>query len=193
MPAGPVTSASREGRAAVVEGREASMTDRWQRAALAAGLWLSLAPSAGSQLSTQPTPQPRPVVFVCEHGNVKSLVAQEWFNRLAAERGLALRATSRGLSPETPVPAGIVERLRRDGFDVSRFEPRGLSGEDVAGAKRVVVIGAEPPPWVARPGLVVERWDGIPPASERYEDSRDALRERIRALLADLAPQEVTR
>ena len=31
---------------------------------------------------------PRTVVFVCEHGNVKSLIAREWFNRLAAERGL---------------------------------------------------------------------------------------------------------
>jgi arsenate reductase (thioredoxin) len=128
-----------------------------------------------------------PVVFVCEHGNVKSLIAREWFNRLAAERGLDLRAVSRGLSPEIRVPPAIAERLRGDGFDVSGFEPRGLEPADVADAARLVVIGAEPPPWASHPGLVVERWDGIPPASERYEASRDALREKIAALVELLA------
>ena len=44
------------------------------------------------------------VVFVCEHGSVKSLVAQEWFNRRAKERGLAVRAVSRGITPDASVP-----------------------------------------------------------------------------------------
>jgi hypothetical protein len=34
---------------------------------------------------------------------------------------------------------------------------------------------------------VVETWEGIPPASERYEESRDALRARSEALLGALA------
>jgi protein-tyrosine-phosphatase len=132
--------------------------------------------------------EPRgPVVFVCEHGNVKSLIAREWFNRLAAERGLELRAVSRGLSPEASVPPAIAERLRGDGFDVSGFAPRALEPADVARAARLVVIGAEPPPWASLPGLAVERWDGIPPASERYEASRDALRQGIAVLVESLA------
>src|SRR5262249_61809100 len=83
-------------------------------------------------------PEPRgPVVFVCEHGNVKSLIAREWFNRLAAERGLPVRAVSRGLSPEASVPPAIAERLRRDGFDVSGFETRALEPRDVVHAARL--------------------------------------------------------
>ena len=35
------------------------------------------------------------VVFVCEHGTVKSVMAALWFNRLATERKLPFRAVSR--------------------------------------------------------------------------------------------------
>jgi protein-tyrosine-phosphatase len=128
-----------------------------------------------------------PVVFVCEHGNVKSLIAREWFNRLAAERGLEVRAVSRGLAPEASVPPAIAERLRGDGFDVRGFEPRALEPADVVRAARLVVIGAEAPPWASGPDVAVERWEGIPPASDRYEASRDALREKIAALVESLA------
>ena len=135
------------------------------------------------------TPDSGAIVFVCEHGNVKSLIAREWFNRLARERGLAVRAVSRGLSPEPDVPAPIAERLRGDGFDVRGFRPQVLAREALLGASRLVVIGSEPPSWVAAEGVAVERWDGIPPASENYQASRDALRDRIVALLESLAPR----
>ncbi len=135
---------------------------------------------------TKPRAASGPVVFVCEHGNVKSLIASEWFNRLAAERGSKVRAVSRGLSPEPAVPAPIAERLRGDGFDVGRFRPRALAPSDLAGATRLVMIGAEAPAWAAPTKVPVDRWDGIPPASEGYEASRDALRERIAALIVSL-------
>jgi hypothetical protein len=127
------------------------------------------------------------VVFVCAHGNVKSLIASEWLNRLAGERGLAVRAVARGLTPENPVPPAIVARLRRDGIDVAGFEARALLAADLEGASRIVFIGVEPPGWVASSGVPVTTWDGIPPASERYDESRDAMRFRIEALL-DGAP-----
>jgi len=127
------------------------------------------------------------VVFVCEHGNVKSLIAMEWFNRLAAERQLSVRAVSRGLTPENPVPPPIRARLKGDGFDVSAFEARPLRPSDVDGAPRLVMIGADAPAWVRDSGTRVEVWNAIPPASEDYGASRDALKERIRALLSALA------
>jgi arsenate reductase len=144
---------------------------------------------AGSTLTSlaDATGTTEPVVFVCEHGNVKSLIAREWFNRLAAARGVSVRAESRGLVPEDAVPPGIAERLRGDGFDVQGFRPRALAPSDLSHASRLVMIGAEPPEWAAGAGVPVERWEGVPPASERYEASRDALRERIAALLDALA------
>jgi arsenate reductase (thioredoxin) len=128
------------------------------------------------------------VVFVCEHGNVKSLIAMQWFNRLAAERGLAVRAVSRGLTPENPVPPALRVRLKEEGFDVSDFEARALARADADGAARLVMIGVEAPAWARDSRTRVEVWSDIPPASEDYAASRDALKERIRALLSALAP-----
>jgi arsenate reductase (thioredoxin) len=150
-------------------------------------VWLAIAGLAVTPEEPDSSTRPGPIVFVCEHGNVKSLIASEWFNRLAAERRLAVRAVSRGLSPEPAVPGPIAERLRADGFDVRGFRPRALAPEDLAGASRLVMIGAEPPVWASREAVAVDRWDGIPPASERFEASRDALRERIAALIESLA------
>jgi protein-tyrosine-phosphatase len=128
------------------------------------------------------------VVFVCEHGNVKSLIAMQWFNRVAAERQLSVRAVSRGLTPENPVPPPIRARLKDDGFDVSAFEARALRPSDVEGAPRLVMIGADAPAWARDFGTRVEVWTDIPPASEDYGASRDTLKERIGSLLSALAP-----
>jgi arsenate reductase (thioredoxin) len=133
------------------------------------------------------------VVFVCEHGNVKSLIAMQWFNRLAAQRNHATRAVSRGLVPESPVPPAIRDRLREDGFDVSAFQARPLTGADVSGAARLVVIGTDVPGWARPVGVPVEVWRDIPPATEGYDAARDALKARIVALLASLTPPPAKR
>jgi protein-tyrosine-phosphatase len=126
------------------------------------------------------------VVFVCEHGSVKSLMAKEWFDRLAALRGIPVRATSRGMVPDASVPAPIAQALARDGFDVSSFRPRRLAAADLEGAVRIVAIGTDTSSVTAAGGTLVERWDAIPPTSEGYEGTRDALKKRIEELLAGL-------
>jgi arsenate reductase len=125
----------------------------------------------------------RVVVFVCEHGTVKSLIAREWFNRLAAERRLEVRAVSRGVTPETSVPPAIANALRNDGFDVSDFEPRAFSAADATSAARVVAIGVDLSSSRRRGDGPLDTWEGIPPASDDYAAARDALRARIQELL----------
>jgi len=132
---------------------------------------------------------PDTVVFVCQHGNVKSLIAREWFNRLAGERGLAARAVSRGLTPAPSIPSAIGDALRRDGFDVSGFKARAFTAADLAVAARIVAIGVDPSSLETRGDVRVETWDGVPPATERYAASRDALRARIEGLLATLGTE----
>ena len=142
---------------------------------------------AGAQ---RPPDGSRTVVFVCEHGNVKSLIAREWFNRRASERGLDFRALSRGLTTEPSVPPAIADALRGDGFDVSGFEPRALSAADAKGAVRVVGIGVDLSSAPARGDRPLDTWEGIPRASEGYAASRDALRRRIEVLLRALENAE---
>lgn len=156
------------------------------RRAVMSAAALAVVLAAGPAPAERKEPGPSTVVFVCLHGNVKSLIASRWFERLAAERGVAVRVTSRGLEPENPVPPAIAERLASDGFDVRGFEARPFVPADLEGASRVVLIGAEAPAWAKGDARVV-RWDGIPPTSESYEACRDGMRDRMGSLLESLA------
>jgi protein-tyrosine-phosphatase len=127
------------------------------------------------------------VVFVCEHGSVKSLMAQEWFNRLARERGARLRAVSRGMAPDSSVPAAVADYLRGEGFDVSGFQPAALASGDLDGAVRVVALGADTSPVTAAANVPVEGWNDIPPARGEYKRTSDAIRARVEALLSALS------
>jgi ketosteroid isomerase-like protein len=124
------------------------------------------------------------VVFVCEHGTVKSVMAAQWFNRLATERKLPFRAISRGVSPDDAIPPTVARNLAEDGFDVARFTPKRLERADVVNAVLVIAIGIDSP-------LLAEakvfRWSDIPPASTDYTASRDAMRERMGPLLDSLS------
>jgi arsenate reductase (thioredoxin) len=120
------------------------------------------------------------VVFVCEHGSVKSLVAIEYFNRIARGRHLPLRAISRGTRPDSAVPIGIREGLRRDGFDVAAFAPRRFSLDDVRKAALIVSFDVDLPLAGATPR---ERWDKLPAATEDYATARDSIRARVDKLV----------
>src|SRR5450631_987574 len=111
-------------------------------------LWIVVAlGSLGLSIGTQTRAQglsvgdsvasPR-VVFVCEHGTVKSLVAKEYFNREAKVGGLAYRAIARGTVPEPTVPTAVSDGLRKDGFDVSAFAPRKIEASDADRASLIV-------------------------------------------------------
>jgi arsenate reductase len=60
------------------------------------------------------------VAFVCLHGSAKSLIAAEYFNHLAAERNLPLRAITSGPEPDNKVPENVVAGLKSRGFDVGQ-------------------------------------------------------------------------
>jgi protein-tyrosine-phosphatase len=131
---------------------------------------------------------PGRVVFVCEHGTVKSVIAAHWFNRLAAERRAPFRAVSRGITPEPAIPPAIAAALASDGFDGGGFIPERLANADLTGAAHVVAIGVESPLF-AEARVPVSRWSDVPPASTDYAASRDAMRRRIEALLDSLLPR----
>lgn len=144
----------------------------------------TLACSAPATRSEPPVAQ---VLFVCEHGNVKSLMAALYFNQLALERGLAFRAISRGSAPDsTTVPPAIIEGLRDDGFDVSAFHPAIVGMSDVAASRRVITITTSPP--FAEPvhGVELEQWNDVPPASVNYGAARDSLKAHVRRLIEQL-------
>jgi len=129
---------------------------------------------------------PAPVVFVCEHGSVKSLIAASLFDQAATDRGLPHRAVSRGIAPDARVPPAIAAALARDGFDVAQVKPQALTAADLAGATRVVAIGVDLPANGAQAPGPAEHWDDIPPASKDYPAARTALQRHIDELLDEL-------
>ena len=81
------------------------------------------------------------VLFVCVHNAGRSQMAKAMFNRLAAERGIALMAESAGTEPGDGVHDIVAEAMQEMGFDLRSERPKPLSDEMVEQAKRVITMG----------------------------------------------------
>jgi len=121
------------------------------------------------------------IVFICEHGAAKSIVAAAYFNKLASDLGLNLRAIARGTHPDRELSPIAVNGLHEDWLTPTEYVPRKLSLADIESAQRVVTFCEVPLEYHEK--AIIERWDGVPPVSENYEKARDAIIERIGHLL----------
>ncbi len=151
----------------------------------------SLAMSLGAQAPAQGVAASGPsestrVVFVCEHGSVKSLIAMAYFNRRAQERGLAYRAVARGSAPEPIVPGPVREGLRTDGFDVSDFVPQLFEASDVDDAFLVVSFDQDIAKTVGGRARHF-RWDNLPGVLTDYAGGRDAIVRHVDELIDEAA------
>src|SRR5688572_16907500 len=121
------------------------------------------------------------ILFLCQHGGAKSVVAVSHFNRLAAERGLPfVAAAAAAEDPYDGVPVPVADHLQREGFDVHAFKPHQAGPDEINAAARVVTIGCDVPG-------VHERWDDVPAASEDLEGSVAAIRRHVEVLAEALA------
>src|SRR4051812_6100904 len=89
------------------------------------------------QAVAQPTSTSPSIVFVCEHGAAKSVIATAYFNKLAAERGLPYRATFRGTSPQDELSVRTVAGLKADGIIVPSGKPAAITDGDIAHATHI--------------------------------------------------------
>ena len=129
--------------------------------------------------------QPQTIVFVCEHGAAKSIIAAAYFNKLAVETGLELRAVARGTNPDNELSQSAIIGLSKDGLTAAETVPRKLSVTDVESAQRMVSFCELPEEYQKE--TIIEQWDNIPPVSESYEKARDAIVEKINELIRNIA------
>ena len=131
--------------------------------------------------SAAPSPS---VIFVCEHGAAKSVIATAYFNKLATERGLPYRATFRGTTPQDDLSVLAVEGLKADGVAIPSGKPSAISKADVSGATHIFAIGCTLPATAAKSGKASD-WADVPDG-QGYAPMRDAIVRHVTALLDDL-------
>ncbi len=121
------------------------------------------------------------IVFVCEHGAAKSIIAAAYFNHLATEMGLDLRAVARGTNPDMQLSPQAVKGLSEDGLTPQESAPQQLMQTDIQSAQRIIAFCELPAEYQRQ--AAIERWDGVPPISEDYKEARDAIIERLHHLM----------
>ena len=141
-----------------------------------------LAGSASAQ--TAPTTAAPRIVFVCEHGAAKSVIATAYFNKIAAERGLPDRATYRGANPQAELSVSALKGLKDDGLTLPSDKPSPISAADVAGATHIFAIGCSLPSHAAASGKA-DSWDDVP-ENQGYAAQRDAIKKHVEHLIDQL-------
>src|SRR5512132_2737704 len=71
------------------------------------------------------------VVFICEHGAAKSIIAAAEVNRLAEQKGRPHWAISRGTNPDPEFASAVIAGLRKDGLSAPAGKPRLISAGEL--------------------------------------------------------------
>jgi hypothetical protein len=124
------------------------------------------------------------IVFVCEHGAVKSTVAAAYFNRIARERGLPYVAVSRGIDLYPEIPRVIRRGLADDGLAPQDDMPRDLRSDEASAAARVIAFDQVPSERSG--GASVIYWSDVPPITKNYPLGREVILKHIEGLAAEL-------
>ena len=167
-----------------------SISPRFARVAASLGIvWLTAChpsvPQPGPRPAQQPGRPPAQVMFVCEHGAAKSVVATAYFNKLAGERGLDVRAIARGADPQDQPSVSAAQGLRADGFLPSGDLPRPIGADELRRSARVVAFDCGHPTMKALRGMAA-CWDDVPATGDDYARARDVIRAHVAAMIEEL-------
>lgn len=162
---------------------------RWWIGALV-GL-VSLGTPSHSSAQRAPAPASKTVLFVCEHGTVKSLLAKVLFEEYAQQVGLHMRAESRGTHADSIVPPWMLRGLTLDHVDLGTWHPQTLGESDLVAASYVVSFDV-PEAATAAARVPRTQWDGLPSVTQDYSKGRDAIRARVHSLVDSLKRAERT-
>jgi len=124
------------------------------------------------------------VVFVCEHGAAKSVIAAAYFNKLAAERHLNFHAIARGTKPQADISRAVTKGLRADGVAFEKERPRLLTDADAAGAVRIVAFCPVSKAYART--VRVDEHEDVPEVNDNYSAACDVIIQYVRQFLDQL-------
>src|SRR5262245_15387874 len=123
------------------------------------------------------------VIFVCEHGSAKSVVAAAYFNHSAQQQNLSFHAISRGTNPDPELSPAVVKGLRNDRMILPTEKPTRITSAEASNALKLVTFCELPHEINTQNNM--ERWE-VPPISEDYSKSRDAIVKKVQELIERL-------
>ena len=127
------------------------------------------------------------VLFVCIHNAGRSQMAAGWLSALAGDR---IGVRSAGTAPADQVNPVAVEAMQEVGIDITAATPKVLTGEAVEVSDVVITMGCgDTCPFY--PGTRYLDWPLDDPAGQgvaAVRPIRDAIRTRVEALIAEIAP-----
>jgi protein-tyrosine-phosphatase len=121
------------------------------------------------------------IIFVCEHGAAKSIIAAAYFNKLAEETNIDVRAIARGTHPDNELSPNTIKGLRADGLTPIESVPQKLSPNDLQSAQQIISFCELPEEYQNK--IPIEQWNDVPPVSQNYETARDTIRKHLNQLL----------
>jgi arsenate reductase (thioredoxin) len=127
------------------------------------------------------------VLFVCVHNAGRSQMAAALLDHYAGGR---VRVRSAGSDPADRVNPAVVTAMAELGIDISRELPKLVTDDAVRAADAVVTMGCGDACPIY-PGKRYEDWEVADPAEADLEGVRrirDDIAERVRRLLAEVAP-----
>jgi arsenate reductase len=128
------------------------------------------------------------VLFVCVHNAGRSQMAAAWLTHLAGDR---VEVRSAGSAPADTVNPAAVEAMKEVGIDMSAETPKILTVEAVQASDVCITMGCGDTCPVF-PGKRYLDWTLDDPAGQGVEavrPIRDEIKQRIEALIAEIAPE----
>jgi arsenate reductase len=131
------------------------------------------------------------ILFVCTHNAGRSQMAEAFTNKLAAERGLPVRALSAGTVAGDKINPQAVTAMAEVGISLQGQKPKQLTQAMADGAEKIITMGCgvDAQACPAR-FLVTEDWGLDDPAGqpiEKVREIRDQIKTRVEALLTEMA------
>ncbi len=124
------------------------------------------------------------LLLVCQFGSVKSAISRELIGKRAAQRGIAIEVSSRGITPDSHINPTLLEKLRARGIDPQSQPLTALAPDDVLRADFVAIFNDLPPGY--RPKSLID-WRDTGSFNETYDAEEPRLLKRIDALLDVIA------
>ena len=134
---------------------------------------------------TEDSKQQPLVLFVCQHGAAKSVLAAELLERKASELHVPIDVRAAGIDPSEAIADGLLTLFPDRADQLRGRRPRRVERGDVESASVTVTFNVESDELPAKPNRQLA-WDDIPAVSEDLASARDAIDRRVGELIARL-------